>query len=194
MNSQAVIQQSKNGIYVALWCCACMLASAACSRAAESSTGGESSTSREKVEKIKNTEEIVQKPTPSAKPKQRGQSKERAIADTDTHVLRVDRPVEVSSNADNSFKITLTPKKGWKINQEFPTKLRIEAASGVQIAKPIQKAKDAAKFGEKGATFVVPFTSNIGDKKFKASLKFAMCTEATCDPKKENLAWSIKVK
>jgi hypothetical protein len=54
---------------------------------------------------------------------------------------------------------------------------------------------DAASFEEKVATWDVKFTAKAaGEKKFGAKFKFAVCTETTCDPKKEMLGWTVAVK
>ena len=121
-------------------------------------------------------------------------SEKGVVSDQGTHVLRVDRPAEVTAKTDNAVTVTLVPKKEWKLNQDFPTRLRVQAPEGVTLEKSAFTAKDAAEFGEKKARFIVSFSSAPGAKRFKAEMKFALCTDATCDPKKETIGWVIHVK
>ncbi len=54
---------------------------------------------------------------------------------------------------------------------------------------------EAATFTEKAAQFKVGFqAASAGDKAFAATFRFAMCTDATCDPKSADLAWNLAVK
>jgi hypothetical protein len=42
--------------------------------------------------------------------------------------------------------------------------------------------------------WAIDFTaSTAGDKAFTGKVKFAVCTETSCDPKKEELAFNVKV-
>lgn len=117
------------------------------------------------------------------------------LAETDTYLVKADVPGEVAAGGDGVVTINLTPKTGWKINQEFPTKLAIKAPEGVKIGKESQAAGDAAKFSEKVAVFKVDFhADSAGAKEFAGDFRFAVCTDTTCDPKKTTLAWSLNVK
>ena len=90
--------------------------------------------------------------------------------------------------------INLLPKTGWKINQEFPTKLKITAPEGISVNADTQSAKEAEKFTEKQAVFKVSCSpEGAGPKQFAADFRFAVCTDATCDPKKAELAWTLNV-
>ena len=54
-------------------------------------------------------------------------------------------------------------------------------------------AGDAAAFSEKGLEFAVKMTAPAaGEYTIPATLKFAVCTDATCDPKKEKVALVLK--
>jgi hypothetical protein len=117
------------------------------------------------------------------------------LAETDTYVVNANVPASATTGADTVVTINLTPKTGWKINQEFPTKLKVTAPEGVSLASDTQSASDADKFSEKAAVFQVKFKAeSAGDKKFTADFRFAVCTDATCDPKKAALAWNLPVK
>jgi hypothetical protein len=117
------------------------------------------------------------------------------LAETDTYVVNGDVPASAATGADGIVTIHLSPKPGWHINQDFPTKLKITAPEGITLASDTQSAKDAQKFNDDAAVFQVKFkAASAGAKKFKADFRFAVCTDSTCDPKKAELAWNLDVK
>lgn len=108
--------------------------------------------------------------------------------------IKLDVPDGVAKGSEAVVRVVVTPKTGWKMNKEFPTKLQITAPAGVALAKGAQGIADAERFEDKGATFAVKFQADSpGQKSFQASFKFAVCTDATCDPKKQELAWVVNV-
>ena len=112
-----------------------------------------------------------------------------------SYTLTVEVPDSVSKGAEGKVRVKVVPKKGWKMNKEFPTKLKVEAPDGVTVKSQKQSVKDAERFDDAGATFAVDFKADASGKKaFTADFKFAVCTEATCDPKRQKLAWVIDVK
>lgn len=115
-------------------------------------------------------------------------------AKDDSYSLEVETPDPVASGAEGTVRVKVTPRNGWKMNHEFPTKLRVTAPDGITVAKAEQAKGDAERFDDAGATFAVQFTAqSAGEKSFQAKLKFAVCTEATCTPKSQELAWVVKV-
>jgi uncharacterized protein YcnI len=92
--------------------------------------------------------------------------------------------------------IRVEPKGKYHINKEFPTKLTIDAPSGVKLEKAKQTAKDAVKFEDSAAEFQVAFTpESAGKKEFTGELRFAVCEgEKACVPKTEKISFSVDVK
>jgi hypothetical protein len=116
------------------------------------------------------------------------------LAETDTYVVSASVPASSKMGAEAVVTINLLPKTGWKINQEYPTKLKVTVPEGVAIAKDTLAATDAGTFSEKTALFEVKLNpSSTGSKEFTAEFRFAVCTDATCDPKKADLAWKLAV-
>lgn len=112
----------------------------------------------------------------------------------DRYEVTVDTPAGVAG-ADSVVTVTLSPKKGWHVNQDFPTKLTITPPAGVTLAKDKLKKADAAEFNNNTAKFAVKYkAAAAGAKSFNAVFKFAVCSAATCDPKTEKLAWNVSVK
>jgi hypothetical protein len=92
-------------------------------------------------------------------------------------------------------QVVLKPTGGYHLNKEFPTQLEVTPPAGVAVDKAKQTVADAARFEETGAEFAVHYTAkDAGAKKFTATFRFAVCTETTCDPKRETLAWNVDVK
>jgi hypothetical protein len=117
------------------------------------------------------------------------------VADTSTYTVVVDAPTGAAGK-DSRVTVVVKPKKGWKLNMEFPTKLKVSPPAGVTVAKATLKKGDAKVFSEKqGATWEISYKSAAaGKKQFSGKLKFAVCTDATCDPKSETLAFAVDVK
>jgi hypothetical protein len=120
----------------------------------------------------------------------------KTLAETAEYVLAVNTPDDAAAGKAGKVRLTLTPKTGWHLNRDFPTRLSVEPPEGVKVAKPKLGKADAVKFSEKtGAEWAVDFTAATrGDKQFGGMFRFAVCTESTCDPKKENLAFVVNVK
>lgn len=130
----------------------------------------------------------------AARPAKAGAGAGKTGAETEFYKVDISYPAKVKAGASGVATIVITPAAGWKMNHEFPTKITVEAPADVKVTKAEQKKDDAASFTDKGASFEVPFTATAaGDKSFEAKLKFAVCTDATCDPKKEELAWVVAV-
>ncbi len=119
----------------------------------------------------------------------------KTVASTPTYVVTVDAPAGAAGK-DGAVKVIVRPKTGWKINLDFPTRLTIEPPADVSVAKKSQKKADAVEFSEKkGATWNVSYKPNsAGNKKFSGELRFAVCTDVTCDPKRASLAFAVDVK
>jgi len=117
------------------------------------------------------------------------------VADDPTFEVKVGAPAGAVGK-DGAVKVVVTPKSGWKLNLEFPTKLTVDPPADVSVAKKTQKKDDAVEFSEKkGATWSVAYKpSSAGSKQFSGDLRFAVCTEATCDPKRATVAFTVDVK
>lgn len=113
-----------------------------------------------------------------------------------SYSLAVNAPASLAQGEEGVVQVVVTPKPGWKMNKEFPTKLVVTAPEGVTLtSKPSQVPGDALTFDDHNATFAIKFqAASPGDQHFTASFKFAVCTDATCDPKKQELAWAVNVK
>lgn len=92
-------------------------------------------------------------------------------------------------------KIHIAPSAGYHMNKDYPTSVvAVDVPAGVLIEKVKLTGKDAVKLQEDGADFDLSFTSaEAGKKTITYEIKFAVCTQTTCDPKKEKLAFTVEV-
>jgi hypothetical protein len=115
--------------------------------------------------------------------------------------IAVEAPAGAKAGTETIAKIVVTASKTYKMNTEFPTKLTLENADGVTIAKAelkaggMDKAKgDAEVFDEGTMTFAVKLTpAKTGSYTINGTFKFAVCDKAgsTCLPKKEPIAIQV---
>lgn len=118
----------------------------------------------------------------------------KVIADTEAYTIKLSAPAQTTSGADASATIELVPKGSYHLNKEFPTKLTAAAPADVKLKKDTQTIADAVTYNEKLGKWSFEFkTSAAGDKAFTCKFKFAVCTDTTCEPKKEDLAWNVSV-
>ena len=118
----------------------------------------------------------------------------KTVADTDAYTVKLASPAKVTTGSKGSATLEIIPKKGWHLNDEFPYKLTMTAPAGTKVAKPEQSKKDTVSFSHEKMKWAIDFeASAAGDKAFTGKVKFAVCTETSCDPKKEELAFNVKV-
>jgi hypothetical protein len=117
----------------------------------------------------------------------------RTVADKDAYTVKLASPDKVTTGSKGTATLEIVPKKGWHLNDEFPYKLTITAPAGAKVAKPEQGKQDTVSFSHEAMKWAIDFeTSSAGDKAFTGKVKFAVCTETSCDPKKEELAFKVK--
>lgn len=106
--------------------------------------------------------------------------------------LSIAAPTGAKAGAECVAHVVVTPGTGYHVNQEFPTKLVITPPDGVKVAKAEQHKEDAAAFGANKLQFDVAMTPDKpGTYKVAGTLKFAVCTESSCDPKKREIAFDV---
>jgi hypothetical protein len=118
------------------------------------------------------------------------------LADKPEYTLSVNTPDSAVVGKDGIAAVVLTPKKGWKLNKEFPTKLAVQVTGSATLANASQTTAHAKKFEEKvGASWDVSFKPTApGKLSFAGNFKFAVCTDSECVPKNEPLTFVIDVK
>jgi hypothetical protein len=136
-------------------------------------------------------------PAPApAEPKPVAVGTAKARNETKEYTIEVLVPDNVSAGAENALTVVVKPKGEWHFNLDFPTSVKVEAPAGMTVAKNKQGLDDAvSKSEEDGASWAIKVTpEKAGSGTLKCNVKFAVCTETTCDPKKETLALQLDAK
>lgn len=116
------------------------------------------------------------------------------VVDDPTFELRAAADGPYRQGELGQFAITLTPKTGWKVNEEFPMAVEIEAPSEAGVSHTELEREDAAEFAEARARFDVPFTPTAaGEHRVEANVRFAVCTPENCIPDERTLALVLPV-
>jgi hypothetical protein len=99
-----------------------------------------------------------------------------------------------TAGAALSVDLQLTPADGYKVNGEYPIALEINAPADVAVAKTKLTKGDASVRHDR-ATFRVSLTPRTsGSKRVGLRLKFALCTDTTCEPRKHASELTLDVK
>jgi hypothetical protein len=116
--------------------------------------------------------------------------------------LAIEVAGEIKAGVETVANVVVTPGPNYKINFEYPTKLKLDALDGVTIAKPEQRAGgqskdkgDAEAFEEKKLAFAVKLVpAASGSYTINGSFKFAVCDKDQCLAKKEPIAIQVAAK
>ncbi len=109
--------------------------------------------------------------------------KPAAVADEDHY------RVEVAATQGGAT-LSIHPKAGYKVNQDYPTRVTVTATEGVTLASQKLSKKDAKTFTEKVATFFVGYQATASGE-VTAKVKFSVCNPKRCDLCSEELRWQV---
>jgi hypothetical protein len=114
-------------------------------------------------------------------------------ANDTSYALMTEQAAPTTAGGETVARLVVKPGAGYKMNKEFPTKLTLEPPAGVTLAKPVMVLEDAEKFSEQELTFAVKMSAPAaGEFTIPGTFKFAVCTDTTCDPKKQKVALVLK--
>ena len=81
------------------------------------------------------------------------------------------------------------------MNKDYPTSVKLTAPAGVDLAKASFTARESGKIEEQEARIDVAFTAtDAGKKSFSGTVKFAVCTATSCDPRSAPVNFVVDVK
>lgn len=104
-------------------------------------------------------------------------------------------PGDVQAGQEGTSVIEVTPTPGYKVNLEFPTRLKLNPVEGITHAKA-ELGKGDAEISEKVLRFNVAFTpAEAGKYALEGIADFSVCNERTCRLiRGEKLSWEVAVK
>jgi hypothetical protein len=91
-------------------------------------------------------------------------------------------------------QVVIKPGAGWHLNKDYPTTLKLRPPAGVQAQKADFSKADAALSEQEARFDVVLTSSEAGKKSVPGDLRFAVCSESTCDPQKSTVTIEMDVK
>lgn len=129
---------------------------------------------------------------PAADPAPAAKAGESPAADQ-TYTVRI-LPGEAKAGQAATSVVEVTPNPGYKMNLEFPARLKLQVPPGVTAAKSELK-RDDADLTEKALRFNVAFTpAEAGKVSLTGSADFSVCNDTTCKLiRDEKLAWEVSV-
>lgn len=101
--------------------------------------------------------------------------------------------VKLKSGGEGTFTITIKAKSGFKVNEDYPHKVKLDdPPSGVTLDKDQLKKKDGTFEDKQTFSFKgkVKATS-AGKKKLTGLVKTSVCNESQCLIKKEKIAITV---
>ena len=117
----------------------------------------------------------------------------------DEGTLTIDK-AEGPAGAAASAAVKVTPAKGFHMSTDYPIKLSLEAPAGVKLDKAEYNSGkgaqgDASEFGEKGLAFTVKATADkAGEYTINGTLKFGVCDDQSCHPKRQPITITVAAK
>ncbi|MFN3197974.1 MAG: hypothetical protein ACE366_06085 [Bradymonadia bacterium] len=104
------------------------------------------------------------------------------------------RPGDAKAGQAGTSVIEVTPAKGYKVNLEFPSRLKLSPVQGIAHTKA-ELGKDDAEVTEKVLRFNVGFTpSAAGKYALEGVADFSVCNDRTCRLiRGEKLTWEVAV-
>lgn len=106
--------------------------------------------------------------------------------------LTAQQAAPTAAGSEAVARLVVNPGTGYKMNKDFPTKLTLTPPAGVTLSKTVLEPADAEQFSEKELAFAVKMTAPAaGQYTIPGTIKFAVCTDTTCDPKKREVQLTL---
>ncbi len=108
----------------------------------------------------------------------------------DEGTLTIDK-AEGPAGSPATAAVKVTPAKGFHMSTDYPIKLSLEAPAGVKL----DKAEYNSGKGEKGLAFAVKATADkAGEYTINGTLKFGVCDDQSCHPKRQPITITVAAK
>jgi hypothetical protein len=108
--------------------------------------------------------------------------------------LTVEPPGEGRTGEELAATVRVVPRGRYKINLEYPTKLKVQGPAAATPGEATLTAKQAAKLDASVILFKPAFRLKAaGNHAFSGKIRFSVCTEEQCEIKNEKVAWTAVV-
>jgi hypothetical protein len=184
-------------LIVALTGVASLALATGCSKSSDNGNKGSAENTTPTAAKTRAPDiKLADPPAPEPKPAPTEGVAAKSRNETAEYVIEFVPPATVAAGAESALTVSVRPKKGWHFNLDFPTSVKVAVPAGMKVASAKLGLGDAtSKSEEKGASWAVKVTpEKPGAGTVTCDVKFAVCTETTCDPKKETLAVTLDAK
>lgn len=119
--------------------------------------------------------------------------KAAAKVDAAHYVVELEAAGPFKAGEKGAANVVLVPKGVYKVNDEYPMKLKLSDSDGVTYEKATLKKADF-EFSPKKGTFAVAFTpAKAGKAKISGTLSMSVCSEENCLIEKVSLEKEIDV-
>lgn len=117
-----------------------------------------------------------------------------AIETGSFHLAVAPAQPEYGVGKSGELEIALESRGEWHVNQDYPIRVDLKAAPGLQIPKPELVREDAKEFGDERVRFLAAVKpSKPGKHDITCDVSFAMCTEENCILEKRTVAMELEV-
>ena len=103
-------------------------------------------------------------------------------------------PGSAKAGAEITSLIEIAPLPGYKMNKDFPSRLKLAPSEGVTVNKPVLNKGDA-DLSEAMLRFKVPFVASAaGTTDMSGTADFSVCNESSCKLYRgEQISWKVAV-
>jgi len=104
------------------------------------------------------------------------------------------REASARAGAATRIAVVATPKEGWKINLEYPAKLKVVSAETFAVERNEYPLADAVLKDIHELRFEIPVTPGAaGPHPIELLLKFGLCDASRCVTRQATLGWTWEV-
>ncbi|MBM4320762.1 MAG: hypothetical protein FJ125_12610 [Deltaproteobacteria bacterium] len=91
-------------------------------------------------------------------------------------------------------ELRLVGRGGYKVNVEYPTRIKLKAPAGIMLETDAVGKADALELTKEVARFPLRYLpARPGSAELQAEVRFSVCNDKQCDLAMETLTWIVKV-
>ncbi len=103
-------------------------------------------------------------------------------------------PAQLGPGEAAALDLAVEPRGRWKLAEDFPLRLEVEAPTALGVASARQGPADAARFDATGCAFSIDVTGREpGLHEARAELRFGLCEAELCEPVTREIAFRLRV-